>query len=265
MKLMERWIHSCHRGVILQGCWLVCLSLISSLAVAKQTRETTTFQFDESQIALRGSGCPQGTYSITYTEDQSTMTILFDEFSAQVPQFDGVNENDDEVDGLGETKSNKQDSNLQRRVCTIRLAALIPQGQRLHSMDVDVDYRGAVLLDQGTLARFRTVVVGRGGIIKKNKKRKDVLFKKRWVGKKQGLEDDFFIDVHASSPIKSQCARKKDRRATLVLKNVLTAKIKKKHQNKDRSAAIFLDSADVSGKMTLKFNVTPCKVKQKEA
>ena len=217
------------------------------------------FQFDRSQISLRGSGCPQGTYSTTFTDDLSTMTILFDQFSAEVPQFDGNNENDDTVDEEGEAKESKKNKFLQRRVCTIRLAALVPPGKKLTSLQIDADYRGSVILEPGTVARYRSVMVSRGGIIKKNKKkRRTVVEQRKWVAKKKEVEDDFVVDISKTIKIPSKCAKKKERRANLVLKNVITAKVKKKARNKERSALISLDSADVVGKMKFKFNLKTC-------
>lgn len=238
--------------------YLFLASLLLSTPLTVWSSEN--FQFDRSNISLRGSGCPPQTYSLAYTDDLQTMSILFDEFSASVPQFDGINENDDVIDGKGELKSRKNDKFLQRKICTFRLAALVPEGQFIDSIDVQIDFRGAALLDPGTTARFRSILVSRGGVIKNKTKNKYQVTSRKWRAKKQALEDDFYIHSKKTIPINSACAVKKDRRARLVFKNVITAKIRKKNRtsNTNRSASIFIDSADIVGTFSVKVNLSKC-------
>ena len=65
-----------------------------------------SFQFGE--ITARGRGCPEGTTQVVKSPDQKAMSILFDQFMAEVPQFDNDNDND-EVTGENPRRRRRDD------------------------------------------------------------------------------------------------------------------------------------------------------------
>ena len=54
---------------------------------------TANAQVSFNNVTHSGTGCPQGTVSTAISPDGSSISILFDEFRAEVPQFDGNNDN----------------------------------------------------------------------------------------------------------------------------------------------------------------------------
>ena len=50
--------------------------------------------FEFGEIIARGSGCPAGTTQIVKTPDQQSMSLLFDQLMAEVPQYDNDNDNE---------------------------------------------------------------------------------------------------------------------------------------------------------------------------
>jgi hypothetical protein len=81
--------------------------------------------------AYGGSGCPAGTAAVSLTEDQKTLSILFDQYLAQA----GSN-------GL----------QLDRKSCNLAIPVHVPQG---YSVSIfEVDYRGFVSIPSGGSGRF---------------------------------------------------------------------------------------------------------------
>ncbi|MGB0453936.1 MAG: DUF4360 domain-containing protein [Bacteriovoracaceae bacterium] len=79
-----------------------------------------------------GSGCPQGSVSTVLSPDQSSLSVLFDEYY---------------VEAGGDSRKR-----IARKSCNIAIPVHVPQGFSVSI--VDVDYRGYVSLPRGAKARF---------------------------------------------------------------------------------------------------------------
>ncbi len=82
-------------------------------------------------ISSSGSGCPSGA-SITFSPDNKAASIIFDEFSAQVPNAEG--------------------NLFERKNCVLKVTATLPAGFSLEGLNVSADYRGFVAVEPGAEA-----------------------------------------------------------------------------------------------------------------
>jgi hypothetical protein len=82
--------------------------------------------------AYGGNGCPQGTASAILSPDQKTMSILFDQFSAEA----------------GRTSGRAVD----RKSCNIAIPVHVPQGYSISLFQVD--YRGFNSIPQGGFSKL---------------------------------------------------------------------------------------------------------------
>lgn len=81
-----------------------------------------------------GSGCPEGSVSASLTEDQSTISFLFDQFRIDAGSDIGVTD--------------------KRANCAINLKVKVPVGYRLEVSRID--YRGFAVISEGTLFSLKT-------------------------------------------------------------------------------------------------------------
>lgn len=227
-------------------------------------------QFDTP--IMRGTGCKPGTYSVTVAPDGSAISILFDKFAASVPQVDADNDNDDDSNDETTGKSNVK---VSHKVCNMVIAALIPAGMKIESMDVSLDFRGFARADEGTASLFRTVLLerqapglGAGGfkrtlIEEKNWKNIGPLIKPKQIkpaDPAKALMEDFTITTNKTISINSKCANVKDKQVKFRVKNVLASRIGNKYPNDGRSSEITLDSVDIAQQMIkYKLNLKSCR------
>ena len=110
---------------------LLCLTFIGFSAFTEEVQ--ASFQFGE--ITARGRGCPSGTTQVIKTPDQKAMSLLFDQFMAEVPQYDNDNDND-EVSGENPRRGRRDNVRLDHKVCKIIINASISPGEIVESLDV---------------------------------------------------------------------------------------------------------------------------------
>ncbi len=116
-----------------------------------------------------GSGCPSGTASVTLSPDNTSLSMIFDEFI---------------VEAGGE--SGKR---LGRKNCSIAIPVHVPQGFSVSI--IDVDYRGYISIPRRATARFSTEYFFAG--------QRGPRYVKNFRG---GMDDDFLVTnnlgVHAN-------------------------------------------------------------------
>ncbi len=101
---------------------LVTLALISAPVMADDIRLGVP--------GYGGTGCPAGSASVTLSPDQKALTLIFDQFAAQVDRY----------------------KKLDRKSCNIAIPVHVPQGYSISI--ITADYRGYVTLPVGAQARF---------------------------------------------------------------------------------------------------------------
>lgn len=230
---------------------LIMLSLV--IFAAESFGAETDFQF--GQITTKGSGCPEGSVEVIKTEDQQTASILFTEMMVQVPQFDGDNEND-EFDDDNSRPSSKHDQFTANKVCKIIINADIPEGHKIISADISIDYRGATFMDEGTQALFHSKFLSFTGPSKKEHRVKGTVLRKVW--RKGDVDEDWNFTQAKTIDLNSECSARGKKKTKMVLKNILKAQVHRNYRHTDATAFLSLDSADIVGKMKIKFNTQEC-------
>ena len=124
------------RVLICMACaWLVP----SGLAYAQPNPDEAYVQ----SVTFGGSGCPQGSVGISFSDDRQSFTLIFDRFIASVGP------------GIQITDARKN--------CQINVNMHVPQGFQFSI--ASLDYRGFVQLPEGMTAERKTIYffAGAGG------------------------------------------------------------------------------------------------------
>lgn len=113
------------------------LFLFAGLANAASYNETESYTKNADDLWLGepsygGSGCPDGTASISLSPDQQSLSILFDEYF---------------VEAGGHTKRR-----MRRKSCNVSIPVHVPQGYSISLFQVD--YRGFNAIPRGGMSRF---------------------------------------------------------------------------------------------------------------
>lgn len=227
---------------------LIFIALISS-QVAKAQMSFEDFQHS-------GTGCPQGTVGFSVSPDGASASILFDEFMAQVPQYDG--DNDNSQVGSGRLRRTSNDPKISHKACNLAFSVAIPEGQMVEALEVSIYNRGSTILDAGTRAALSTIFVGHQGLRNIHggaKPSATILERKIWGAMRDRNHIDIFDDwvsepIH-TIPIQSACANTRERSVRFELKNHLEVEIM--NNNLNTTGLIVMDSSDITG--SLKFRV----------
>lgn len=110
---------------------------------------------DDNQRERAKDGCPEGTMSVTFSPDNLTFSVLFDQFIAKVPA--GSNGGGNGRGRGGQGGGNNGDVIR----CNIIVPFEIPNGQRMTI--TRIDYRGFVSLPAGAVGVLRSTYAFVGG------------------------------------------------------------------------------------------------------
>ena len=229
------------------------LFLLVFIFCCSQLYAQQNFTFGE--FKLSGSGCPEGTYSITKTPDNETVSILFSNFTAEVPQQYESNDN-----YLYQSNGRSVDNeNLSYKVCNIRVNALLPENYKLDGIFVDVQFRGAAMIDPGSEGRVRSKLVSWQGPRGRRSKQKHLIDEILWINSDQETIDrnwvmDKRIFINTQD---SKCSVNRERAINALIKNSVVTRINEKYM--DPYASIFFDSADFSNKIEVNFKLSRCR------
>ena len=208
------------------------------------------------KVTAAGSGCPQGSTDIVLTPDKTAVSVLFSEMMAEVPQYDGDNEND-EIDDDNRTPTSRNNPWLAHKACHVVIETDVVEGYQIDEVEVSADFRGATYKDQGTKALFTSRLVEVTGNIENNHRIKNLLGRKVW--RSGEAEDDWTITDTKTIPIKSKCKQQQRHNVKFVMRNVIKAMVEKGFRDGDTTAFMSLDTADLSGKLKLKVKTSKCR------
>lgn len=250
---------------------LLLITALTALMVASPARGENKHNEDIKfqDVSLLGTGCPEGTTSTIASPDGTALTILFDEFMAEVPQYDGENDNDEDED----QPASRFDQKRSHKICKINLTAKIPEGHKVDSVDVSVDFRGATSVEQGSTAMFRSMLMnwngmgrtrmdhnqgngrgrGRGGVGRAAKGQ--LIAHKMWM---RPIDEDWTISKTLNIPTRTGCSAHGDKELKLSMRNIVAASMGRRIDPESTSALIMMDSADLAGKLKIKINSSPC-------
>lgn len=220
---------------------LLLITLFTSFSIFSQSNGLVLDTPDVS-----GSGCPLGTSSISLSPDQKSISILFDNYSVEVPY-----END-----LGQLKT------IDYKVCNIKLPINIPEGHKVESVSFDYDVRGYSFADPGLQIKFSSLLVSATGLLRSDiandRPRMKKLHQNTWLDRDWGVDEDWVLSNVVEQVINSNCAQIRDRSFKLILKNVLSASMSKRLIDEGFTAMATLDSTDIKSKMDISIKLKKC-------
>jgi hypothetical protein len=210
-------------------------------------------QINFNSLSYSGTGCPQGTVSQAVSPDGSSLSILFDEFRAEVPQYDGLNDNNDLPRGPRARTMNSPF--VSHKKCSLSFNATLPPGMRADMMEISMEARGATILDEGAEATFSSILVGYNGLAR-SRGNPTVVAAKNWRTRRGPVDDNWTETPKSVVEIKSDCAGSAAKDIRFDLKNHITAEIA--NGDVKKRALITVDSNDVKGLLTFTLRTTRC-------
>lgn len=200
-----------------------------TISVAKAD---TAFRFKD--VNLLGRGCPDGTFAVVKSPDDQTVSIIFDQFSVEVPQDNKL---------------------IDMKSCDIHISSILKDNERVTAIDIDVDYRGFVSIEGNATAKLQTYLMSWSGPQRGKLKRRNLAINESW---NSGVMDDWFVTKTTTVPINSNCSRRGDDLASFRLKNILMASIPQRGFTSDSTALLTFDSSDLKGVFKLKLHTKTC-------
>ncbi len=223
------------------------LVLATSLFLAAAAHAQINF----NSVTHAGTGCPQGTVSTAVSPDGASLSILFDEFRAEVPQFDGNNDNAE----LPRAPRNRNTPTVQHRSCSLSFTATLPPGTRAETLEVGLQARGATVFDQGIDGYFSSILVGFNGLARS--RGNPTVVARRSFRTRTGPIDEAWVEgPRAVIPLGGGCAGAQGRDIRFDLKNHIHAEIA--DGNTNRRGLITVDSNDVNGFLRFAVRAVPC-------
>lgn len=204
-------------------------------------------------VTYSGSGCPQGTVSTAISPDGSSLSVLFDEFRAEVPQYDGNNDNDGHTNRG--RRNNRNTATLSHRKCALSFIADLPPGTKADSLEISLEARGATILDPGVEGSFASILVGYQGIAN-SRGNPTVIINKHWRARPNAQDDNWTGVAKPMVNLNSGCSGPSGKSIRFDLKNHITAEIT--DGNLSRSGMLSVDSNDVSGLLKFTVRTRPC-------
>ncbi len=208
-------------------------------------------------LTYKGTGCPQGSVSTVLSPDGSSFSVLFDEFRAEVPQYDGNNDN------ASTTLSNRQratanTASLSYKNCQLSFTAIIPIGSQADTLQIELQARGATIIDQGVEGFFASILVGYSGLSSRRGS-PTMVIQKHWRGMRGPVDDNWSASPISTIPIRSACATSANRSVRFDLKNHVQAEIP--NGDLKKSGLITIDSADARGLLKFTLTTAACRTK----
>lgn len=207
-----------------------------------------------------GSGCPRGSVAFSPAPDRQSVSVLFDQFSVQVPQFDGVNENDDRSPHRSPRARN--DARTQHRLCSLVFNVELTPGQMVEALEVTGDNRGTTVLDPGLTASLHTYYVGHRGLGSAPPPHAMVgklIEMKQWGQANRHaapVSDDWTSRFLTAVPVRSGCAQSANRSIRLEFKTHL--EIQNTTADQTKTGLLVMDSTDLNASLRIRVLTRPC-------
>lgn len=205
------------------------------------------------EVTYSGSGCPQGTVATAISPDGSSLSIIFDEFRAEVPQNDGNNDNDSHT--TRGRRNNRNTTTLSHRKCALSFTADLPPGVKADSLEISLEARGATILDPGVEGSFSSILVGYRGIAN-SRGNPTVIINKHWRARPIFQDDNWIASPKPLVNLNSGCSGANGKSIRFDLKNHVTAEIT--DGNISRHGILSVDSNDMTGLLKFTVRTRPC-------
>jgi hypothetical protein len=211
-------------------------------------------QINFNNVTYTGTGCPQGTVSTAVSPDGSSLSILFDEFRAEVPQYDGNNDNSELPRGRGNPR-NRNTVTLAHKRCALSFTATLPPNVKADSLEISMQARGATYFDNGIEGAFASVLVGYDGLAR-SRGNPTTMIMKHWRGNKE-VAEDWTESPRNVVPLQSGCSSANGKDIRFDLKNHIQAEII--DGNVQKHGLITVDSTDMKGLLKFTLRTTSCR------
>lgn len=204
-------------------------------------------------VTYSGTGCPEGTVSTAISPDGTSLSILFDEFRAEVPQYDGNNDN--QGTSPRGRRPERNSPTLSHKKCALSFIADLPPGTMAESLEITLEARGATILDPGVEGSFASILVGYQGIAN-SRGNPTVIINKHWRSRPVAQDDNWIATPKPVVNLNSACSGAQGKSIRFDLKNHVQAEIT--DGNLSRSGILSVDSNDVTGLLKFKVHTRPC-------
>lgn len=204
------------------------------------------------QVNAYGTGCPAGTVTTTTSPDGLSLSVLFDEFRVEVPEFTPP----EQPRSPGRfPRAPRTRPGRAMRDCQLRFTANIPLGSKVERVEISLQARGATMLDPNVQASFTSILVGYNGM-SQSRGRPVPVIQKFWQANPAGVSDDWTAAPVALVPLHSGCASHAGRAITFDMKNHIEAEII--NGDTSKRGLITVDSTDMTGMLKFTLRLRPC-------
>lgn len=196
------------------------LLTVAALLLAVSAAEA---QIQLGSPAYGGTGCPAGSASVALTEDQQTLSILFDSFVVQAPTA--------------------QNANFDRKNCNLRIPVRVGSGFQVAL--IAFDYNGFAAIPNGARGQFEARYAYAG-------QARPAIFRKTFLGpqvQNYSLKNELISTTIDWSP----CSTGKD------LMMIVDANILAQTNNRRDAAQLSIDSVDVTTGLLYKYQLRRCR------
>lgn len=214
-------------------------------------------QIKFEQVITSGTGCPEGTVSSIVSPDGTSLSLLFDEYRVEVPNYESTPTPPPSGRGPNYRPPGANASIYEsHKTCNIVFTTTLPAGRMATAINISLQARGNTMIDAGIQGYFSTILVGHRGLANSVGPQVKVVEKKIWTGR-QEVGEDWVTDTNVSVPLRSSCASSVNKSIKFELKNHLEAKILRNDATK--MGIITVDSNDAKGMLTFSIATAPCR------
>ena len=236
----------------LQEALMNKLTLILFL-ITTNTIASETFTFGD--ITLKGSGCKRGTAQVIKSPDQQVVSILFDEYSVEVPNLSGENDND-KRDMDNPSPRSRFNEKLDHKTCNIILNSNLSSEEKVTHIELTMDFRGFTQVEEGAMAQFKGRLMNWNGPGRSRKNPKQVFANKIW---KAGQDDDWALTKTVKIPVNGPCSKRGDRKFKVIIHTTLSARLLGRRPLETAFALAAMDSGDFTGTLKMKIKTAKCR------
>lgn len=218
------------------------LMIMTTIMTNQLLAENVRFE----NIRVGGTGCKMESTSIVYAPDQSSASLIFENFQSHVPV---------------EVSSPKQVRTISQLPCNVFVEVKVPVGQKLDSLEVSYDMRGNASLDRGVQGYFRSYLMNTSGLgTERGRGRSpELVQEKNWVNTSVDQFEDFVLSTVKNLAFNSDCRGNGGQdRVVLHLQHHILTQIMRGYENTNAEGTIMVDTSDITGGLKLKAVTSAC-------
>lgn len=218
------------------------IMLTFSLSVLLVSIEKALAESAIMNIRVGGTGCPSELTQIAMSPDQSSASIIFQQFESRVPNRESG------------PKVNPFISILN---CNVFADVSVPVNSRLEALEISYDLRGHAFLDTGVTGNFKSFLISANGMGTERSRRTQLIAEKNWLSL---VEEDFYIQTQQVMNLNGNCGiGSRSDTVTVHIQHQLASQIIRGYEHSGANGSITVDSSDIKGGIRLKAHVSQCR------